>query len=93
MGLEASKYSAHPFAPLASERCEVGIVLIEAPPHFERKAVAFVAGKIDGMPTERLLRIVESKESNTDFTALDWLVSWLMTQSRIGLPYFVSPSG
>ena len=44
-----------------------------------------------GMPTDKLLRIVESNETRTHFVASSRLVFRLMTRSRIGLPYLASP--
>jgi hypothetical protein len=44
-----------------------------------------------GIPTDKLLRSVESKDTSTHFAAADTLVVGLITQSNIGFPYFVSP--
>src|SRR6187551_75722 len=44
-----------------------------------------------GMPTERLLRMVESNDTRMHFIASPRLVEDVMTRSMMGLPYFVSP--
>ena len=43
------------------------------------------------MPTDRLLRIVRSKETSTHFAATSIGVARVITRSMIGLPYLVSP--
>jgi len=40
------------------------------------------------MPTDRLLRMVESNDTSTHFVASASAVRWVMTRSMIGLPYF-----
>ena len=43
------------------------------------------------MATERLLRMVESKDTSTHLAASSSVVVASITRSRIGLPYLVSP--
>ena len=43
------------------------------------------------MPTDRLLRMVESNETSTHFVASVRVVAGVMTRSMIGLPYLASP--
>ena len=43
------------------------------------------------MPTDRLLRMVESNDTSTHFVASASGVSGVITRSMIGLPYLVSP--
>ena len=43
------------------------------------------------MPTDRLLRMVESNDTSTHFMASLRLVPGVITRSMIGLPYFASP--
>ena len=43
------------------------------------------------MPTDRLLRIVESNDTSTHFVASASGVERVITRSMIGLPYLVSP--
>ena len=43
------------------------------------------------MPTERLLRMVESNDTRTHLAASVRLVEGVMTRSMMGFPYFVSP--
>ena len=43
------------------------------------------------MPTDKLLRMVESNDTSTHFVASARRVGGVMTRSMIGLPYLVSP--
>jgi len=44
-----------------------------------------------GRPTDRLERMVESNEISVHLMACASGVRWLMTRSRMGLPYLDSP--
>ena len=44
-----------------------------------------------GGPTVKLLRMVESMETNPHKAAVSRLISLEMMRSRIGLPYLLSP--
>ena len=44
-----------------------------------------------GMPTDRLLRMVESNDTSTHLAASLRLVDGSITRSMIGLPYLASP--
>ena len=43
------------------------------------------------MPTDKLLRMVESKDTSTHFVASARGVCCVITRSMIGFPYLVSP--
>jgi hypothetical protein len=54
-------------------------------------ASRLISATSSGSPTDRLERIVESKDTSAHFIASSSVVAGLITRSMIGLPYLLSP--
>ena len=88
------EHLAQLLTPGAADRAEVrgGFPGVDELVLVDREAVGPVAQEISGNPTDKLDFIVESIDTSAHFAASFNDRPAVMTRSRIGLPYFASPS-